>query len=134
MSQNDGYAGKILSVDLSTGAVTNIRTSDYSARFLGGRGIAAKVYWDEMSPQAGPLTLKTASCFLPARWLGSPRWLALVGRSAGNRRLQSERASATATWVATGEHTSSSLAMTASSFMGNHLSRSIYWFRMALSR
>ena len=42
-----GYTGKILRVDLTAGKTTDVPTKDYSDRFLGGRGIAAKVYWDE---------------------------------------------------------------------------------------
>lgn len=49
------YAGKILKVDLSSGSVTRANTSDYAPRFLGGRGIAAKIYWDEVSPDTGAL-------------------------------------------------------------------------------
>jgi len=45
-----GYAGKILRVDLTAGSVTNLPTSDYAGRFLGGRGIAAAIHWDETSP------------------------------------------------------------------------------------
>jgi len=35
-----GYAGRILRVDLSSGRIDAIPTSDYADRFLGGRGIA----------------------------------------------------------------------------------------------
>jgi aldehyde:ferredoxin oxidoreductase len=42
-----GYAGEILRVDLSTGKISRLNTADYSSRFLGGRGIGAKIYWDE---------------------------------------------------------------------------------------
>lgn len=42
-----GYTGKILKVDLTAGKTTDVPTKDYSDRFMGGRGIAAKVYWDE---------------------------------------------------------------------------------------
>lgn len=41
-----GYAGKILKIDLSEGKTSTLSTCDYSERFLGGRGIAAKIYWD----------------------------------------------------------------------------------------
>ena len=41
-----GYAGKIITVDLSTGKVSSLPTSDYATRFLGGRGIAARIYRD----------------------------------------------------------------------------------------
>ena len=50
-----GYSGKILRVDLSSGNISSIPTSDYADRFLGGRGIAAKIYWDEVSPSVGAL-------------------------------------------------------------------------------
>jgi aldehyde:ferredoxin oxidoreductase len=43
-----GYAGKILRVDLSSGAISHTPTEEYSDRFLGGRGIANKIYWDEV--------------------------------------------------------------------------------------
>ncbi len=41
-----GYAGNILGVDLSTGSVNRFPTNAYADRFLGGRGLAAKLYWD----------------------------------------------------------------------------------------
>ncbi|MGB2854935.1 MAG: aldehyde ferredoxin oxidoreductase N-terminal domain-containing protein, partial [Dehalococcoidia bacterium] len=50
MTEQHGYAGKILTVDLSSGSMTDLPTADYADRFLGGRGIAAKIYWDEVSP------------------------------------------------------------------------------------
>lgn len=50
MRGRHGYAGKILRVDLSSGSITHVPTIDYAGRFLGGRGIAAKIYWDEVSP------------------------------------------------------------------------------------
>jgi aldehyde:ferredoxin oxidoreductase len=51
MSIPHGYAGKILQVDLSARAVSHLPTSAYSDRFLGGRGIAAKLYWDSVGPE-----------------------------------------------------------------------------------
>jgi len=45
-----GYAGKILRVDLTSGRITTMPTTDYADRFVGGMGMAAKVYWDETSP------------------------------------------------------------------------------------
>jgi aldehyde:ferredoxin oxidoreductase len=50
-----GYTGKILRVDLSSGSLTDIPTMDYADRFLGGRGIAAKICWDEVPPEVGAL-------------------------------------------------------------------------------
>ena len=50
MATEFGYTGKILRVDLSSGGTSDIATIDYADRFLGGRGIAEKIYWDEVSP------------------------------------------------------------------------------------
>ncbi|MFC2071173.1 aldehyde ferredoxin oxidoreductase N-terminal domain-containing protein [Chloroflexota bacterium] len=50
MTNDFGYTGKILRVDLSSESITDIPTVDYADRFIGGRGIAAKIYWDEVSP------------------------------------------------------------------------------------
>lgn len=48
MSTRPGYAGKILRVNLDRADFTMVPTEIYSDRFLGGRGIAAKVHWDEV--------------------------------------------------------------------------------------
>jgi len=90
MSQNDGYAGKILGVDLSTGAITDIRTSDYSTEFLGGRGIAAKIYWDETPPTAGPFNPENRLLFFTGPLAGFPalagsRWT-VCGKSPATER------------------------------------------------
>lgn len=79
MGSAGGYAGEILRVDLSTGEMNRIPTDLYADRFLGGRGIAAKIYWDEVPPQAdafhpdnrlifatGPVS--AATNFLGSRW------------------------------------------------------------------
>jgi aldehyde:ferredoxin oxidoreductase len=49
------YAGTILRVDLSTGASERIGSRRYAERFLGGRGLASAVYWDEVAPETGAL-------------------------------------------------------------------------------
>ena len=46
-----GYAGKILWVDLSSGKITESSSLEYSDKFLGGRGLAAKIYWDNVPPE-----------------------------------------------------------------------------------
>ena len=51
MTGEFGYAGNILRVDLSSHKISSVPTIDYAARFLGGRGIAAKIYWDEVAPE-----------------------------------------------------------------------------------
>ena len=53
MAQRKGYAGKMLRVDLSSGAISTMPTEVYTERYLGGRGIAAGVHWDEVPPEIG---------------------------------------------------------------------------------
>jgi aldehyde:ferredoxin oxidoreductase len=49
------YTGKILRVDLSADRHEYIDTETYARRFLGGRGIATAIYWDEVLPETGAL-------------------------------------------------------------------------------
>ncbi len=74
-----GYAGRILRLDLTTGKTGEMLTRESSGRFLGGRGIAQKVYWDEVPPDSGADDEKNRLIFstgplagLPA--LGGSRW------------------------------------------------------------
>jgi len=48
-----GYAGSILKVDLSRRHTADLPTDEYAARFIGGRGLAAKLYWDMVPPETG---------------------------------------------------------------------------------
>jgi aldehyde:ferredoxin oxidoreductase len=48
-----GWCGKILNVDLSNFRVAERDTMDYADRFLGGRGIATRIYWEEVGPDVG---------------------------------------------------------------------------------
>lgn len=48
-----GYAGAILQVNLSDGKITGLPTCDYAEGFLGGRGIAARLYWETVPPRTG---------------------------------------------------------------------------------
>ena len=47
-----GWRGKILKVDLSSEVITEIDTHPYAARFLGGRGIATRLYWEHVPATA----------------------------------------------------------------------------------
>ncbi len=47
-----GYAGEILKVALSDGKVTRLPTADYADKYIGGRGIAARLYWEMVPPGA----------------------------------------------------------------------------------
>jgi aldehyde:ferredoxin oxidoreductase len=46
-----GWTGKILRVNLDDNAVSVVDTMLYAKRFLGGRGIATRIYFDEVNPE-----------------------------------------------------------------------------------
>jgi aldehyde:ferredoxin oxidoreductase len=46
-----GWSGQILRIDLTDNVVSHIPTTKYVPKFIGGRGIAAKILWDEVSPE-----------------------------------------------------------------------------------
>ncbi|NIO06413.1 MAG: hypothetical protein GTO13_23225 [Proteobacteria bacterium] len=48
-----GWAGKILRVDLTQGKTYVIPTWDHVPKFIGGRGLGAKICWDEVPPEVG---------------------------------------------------------------------------------
>ncbi len=83
-----GYAGKVLIVDLSSGKTRTLPTSDYSPLFLGGRGIAAKLYWDLVPPETR--ALEAANCIICASGpvtgffgLAGGRWTICAKSAAG---------------------------------------------------
>jgi len=52
-----GYMGRVLEVDLGTGATGEYRVSDEDRElFLGGRYLSTKILWDELRPGVDPLS------------------------------------------------------------------------------
>src|SRR3990172_7679714 len=79
LPSGNGYSGKILRVDLCSGDTAVVPTLDYAERFIGGRGIAAKIYWDEAPPQAGAFDPENRLIFITGpltgfAGFGSSRW------------------------------------------------------------
>lgn len=79
MAQQPGYAGNILRVDLSSDNISTTPTEAYTDKFLGGRGIAVKIHWDEVPADSHPfdpenrLVMMTGpTCGLPG--LAGSRW------------------------------------------------------------
>jgi hypothetical protein len=84
MAERKSYAGKILRVNLSTGEIKQVPTVDYADRFLGGRGIAAKVHWDEVSPEIDGRDLWRLTQIMAASITKpTPRWIHLPAFLAG---------------------------------------------------
>ena len=50
-----GWKGTLLRIDLSTGTVSKESSLPHVKDFLGGLGLGAKLMWDEIAPETGPL-------------------------------------------------------------------------------
>ncbi len=48
-----GWAGRILRVNLNDCSVSDISTMQYAHLFIGGRGIASRMYWEEITSDTG---------------------------------------------------------------------------------
>jgi aldehyde:ferredoxin oxidoreductase len=50
MSVMHGWVGKILQVNLTDSEISTISTQPYAEQYLGGRGIASRLYWEKVLP------------------------------------------------------------------------------------
>ena len=99
-----GYAGNILRVDLSSGKVTRVPTIDYATDFLGGRGIGAKIYWDEVPPETNAFDAENKLIFATGPLAGLPtiagsRWQ-VCGKSPTPTRQQFSYSNSGGRWGA----------------------------------
>ncbi len=46
-----GWMGKILQVNLNNAEIETISTQPYAEQYLGGRGIASRIYWETVAPE-----------------------------------------------------------------------------------
>jgi len=81
-----GYAGRILRVDLSSGAITHVPSGNYAGRFIGGRGIATRIYWDEVPPEvnafdSGNLLILATGPMAGLKGVSGSRWV-ICGKTA----------------------------------------------------
>ena len=68
----NSYAKKLLRVDLTSGIVTTEEFGqDNIERFIGGRGIASKILYDEVPPEVGPLYPENRLIFAPGALHGT---------------------------------------------------------------
>jgi aldehyde:ferredoxin oxidoreductase len=72
MNPTPGYAGKILDIDLSTGQIDPIPTRVYADRFIGGRGIAAKIHWDHVPQNISAFDPENRLVFMTGPVCGVP--------------------------------------------------------------
>ena len=77
-----GWAGKILRVNLSDGSISVISTMKYAPRFIGGRGIASRMYWEEINSDTGTFDADNHLFFMNGPLCGTQapaasRWIVL---------------------------------------------------------
>lgn len=72
MTRKDCYAGKILRIDLTNGAVTTEEFGrDYIDLFIGGRGVASRILYDEVPPEVEPFDPANRLIFSPGALMGT---------------------------------------------------------------
>jgi aldehyde:ferredoxin oxidoreductase len=71
MAQTYGYAGRILKIDLSSRTWETVPSDPYT-RFIGGRGFAARLYWEDVPPAAGPFSEDNRLIFAVGPLAGVP--------------------------------------------------------------
>ena len=77
-----GWTGRILRVNLNDGSLFDISTLEHVHRFIGGRGIASRIYWDEMNPSTGAFDADNHLFFMNGPLCGTQapaasRWIVL---------------------------------------------------------
>ena len=67
-----GWTGKILRVDLSNRTVTLQDSLPFAEDYLGGRGFAARIAWEELKPGIGAFDPENLLMFMPGGLAGTP--------------------------------------------------------------
>ncbi len=75
-----GWTGTLLCIELSSGKVDKISTIDYAGDFVGGRLLASRLYWDEVSAGVGALDPENLLMLMPGPLAGTQaiacsRWI-----------------------------------------------------------
>jgi len=71
MAELYGWVGKILKVDLTTGTITTVPTSNYVPKWIGGRGIGAKIHWDMVAPDVKAFDPENVITFMTGPLVGT---------------------------------------------------------------
>ena len=72
LSEHYGWAGKILRVDLSSGKIKTEDTLRWGTDYFAGRGLAARIAWDELPPGIGAFDPENPLMFMPGVLVGTP--------------------------------------------------------------
>jgi aldehyde:ferredoxin oxidoreductase len=72
MEKTHGWMGVLLRVELPSAEVSKTKTLDYAEDFVGGRAMASKIYWDEVSRATGSLDGDSILMLMPGPLGGTP--------------------------------------------------------------
>jgi aldehyde:ferredoxin oxidoreductase len=78
-----GMTGKILRVNLSDSRISTFSTEPYIEHYLGGRGIASRLYWEEVPPEVKPFDPENKLFFVTGPLVGTGAQAATVMAVAG---------------------------------------------------
>lgn len=66
-----GYVGKILRINLTDSTTETIPTSKYVPKYIGGRGVCHKIFWDEVKPGVGAFDPENKLIFMTGATTGT---------------------------------------------------------------
>jgi aldehyde:ferredoxin oxidoreductase len=80
-----GWMGKILHVNLNNSEIKTIATQPYAEQYIGGRGIASRIYWETVAPETKAFDPENRLIFMTGPMVatgaqGATR-LAVIGKS-----------------------------------------------------
>ncbi len=78
-----GMTGKILRVNLSNSKISTFSSEPYVEHYLGGRGIASRIYWEEVPPEVKPFDPENKLIFVNGPLVGTGAQAATVMAVAG---------------------------------------------------
>ncbi|HTY82169.1 MAG TPA: aldehyde ferredoxin oxidoreductase N-terminal domain-containing protein [Dehalococcoidales bacterium] len=78
-----GIVGKMLRINLSSSKISTFSTEPYSEHYLGGRGIASRLYWEEVPPGTKPFDAANKLIFANGPLVGTGAQAATVMAVAG---------------------------------------------------
>ena len=67
----NGWMGRILQVDLTRSKITHIPIELYAEKYLGGRGIASRLYWESVSPETSAFDPENRLIFMAGPLVGT---------------------------------------------------------------
>ena len=80
MEKTYGWTGELLRIELPSGEINKTKSMDYAENFIGGRMLASRIYWDEVSKETEALDPENVLMIMPGPLTGTPatacsRWV-----------------------------------------------------------